>query len=150
MFEDKGFKADQSSLFNSAYLSDSSDADTLKNGVKSWKRPSQMYSETPILWGTKGIVPNGVAQGQVGDCWFLAAAAALAEVPERIKRVVWNDSYDKNGAFRFNFWVKNKWNGVNIDDRLPANSGDRPFSTGRSRNKAWWMPLMEKAYAKLD
>jgi hypothetical protein len=56
----------------------------------------------------------------LGDCWFLAAASALAEVPVRVKRVVWNDSYDKNGAFRFSFWVKNKWHKINIDDRLPS------------------------------
>ena len=110
-----------------------------------------MYTDaTPNFWGAKGIQPNGVRQGSVGDCWFLASASALAEVPERVKRVVWNDSYDKNGAFRFNFWVKNKWHGVNIDDRLPANWSGKPYSTGRSLNGAWWMPLMEKAYAKLD
>jgi len=109
-----------------------------------------MSNDAPNLWGDKGIVPNGVVQGSVGDCWFLSAVSALAEVPERVKRVVWNDSYDKNGAFRFNFWVKNKWQSVNIDDRLPTNSAGQPFATRRSTNGAWWMPLMEKAYAKLD
>jgi len=62
-------------------------------------------------------------QGSLGDCWFLAAASAIAEVPDRMKRVAWNDSYDKKGAFRFYFWVKNKWHGINIDDRLPARKG---------------------------
>jgi len=33
----------------------------------------------------------------------MAAAAAVAEVPARMKRVAWNDSYDKKGAFRFYF-----------------------------------------------
>lgn len=124
----------------------------MKSRIKSWKRPSEMtvYSGSPSLWGSKGKpVPNGVAQMSLGDCWFLSAASAIAEQPERIKRVIWNDSYDKNGAFRYFFWVKNKWHGVNIDDRLPM-SGSYPYATQRSKDGAWWMPLMEKAYAKLD
>ena len=127
----------------------------IKKGVTTWKRPSEMgYSGSPSLWGSLGKpVPNGISQMSLGDCWFLASASALAEQPERIKRVVWNDSYDKNGAFRYYFWVKNKWHGVNIDDRLPSRawgSQFRPWATQRSKNGAWWMPLMEKAYAKLD
>jgi hypothetical protein len=127
---------------------------SLKSGVKVWKRPAEMYSGSPSLWGSLGKPsPVGISQMSLGDCWFLAAASSLAEQPERIKRVVWNDSYDKNGAFRFYFWVKDKWHGVNIDDRLPSRnwgSSFRPWATQRSINGAWWMPLMEKAYAKLD
>lgn len=46
---------------------------------------------------------------------------------------------------------------VNIDDRLPVkykytNSKDFfvPWSAGRSQHGAWWMPLLEKAYAKFN
>ena len=42
---------------------------------------------------------------------------------------------------------------MNIDDRIPSytyGSGFRPMFTGRSHAGAWWMPLLEKAYAKLD
>jgi len=70
-----------------------------------------------------------------------------------MKRVAWNDSYDNKGAFRFFFWVKNKWHGINIDDRLPTRKGSRGYETAfthRSTLGAWWMPLLEKAYAKLD
>jgi len=74
-------------------------------------------------------------------------------VPARIKSITWNDSYDKKGAFRFYFWVKNKWHGINIDDRLPARKTFGGYSTAfaqKSTLGAWWMPLLEKAYAKLD
>lgn len=51
--------------------------------VKMWKRPSEMagVSGTPDLWGAKGVLPHGIGQGQLGDCWFLAAISALAEKP---------------------------------------------------------------------
>ena len=77
----------------------------------------------------------------LGDCWFLASASALAEVPERVRNIVWNEEYNPKGAFRFYFWVQNGWYGVNIDDRLPA-SGNRPWATLSSTQGAWWMPLL--------
>lgn len=61
-------------------------------------------------------IPNGVAQGELGDCWFLAGASAVAEVPHRITDIIENDSYSKNGIFRVNFFSKNQWIGINIDD----------------------------------
>lgn len=114
----------------------------------------QGYSTDPSFWGNKGQpIPNGISQGQLGDCWFLAAVSSLAEEPDRITRVVWNQDYNKKGAFRFFFWIKDGWYGINIDDRLPVitwGNGYRTWATGRSMNEAWWMPLLEKAFAKLD
>lgn len=39
-----------------------------------------------------------------------------------------------------------------VDDRLPVGgrNGDRPVLTSKSSNGAWWMPILEKAYAKLN
>lgn len=155
-FQDKGFPADETSLFWKGYLTNTRDANQIKSYVKAWKRPEeQSYSDSKSsLWGSTGKPqPDGVAQRGLGDCWFLAAASAIAEQPERIQRVVWNDKLNKHGAYRFYFWVKDSWHGVNIDDRLPVRSwgsGWRTFATTRSMQGAWWMPLMEKAYAKLD
>jgi len=116
----------------------------------------------PLLWGTKGKpIPNGVNQGGVGDCWFLASAAAVAEEAHRITKLFKNHNYDKNGIFRIKFWQKGQWHWMNIDDRLPVVKKWKKISgrwrkvwaamaDGMSRNSAWWMPLMEKAYAKFD
>jgi hypothetical protein len=41
----------------------------------------------------------GVQQGGLGDCWFLASAAALAEYPERIMKIFSNKEYSKEGIF---------------------------------------------------
>lgn len=77
----------------------------------------------------------------------------MAEVPQRIERILWNKEYNKQGAFRFYFWVKDGWYGINIDDRIPTKkygSRYRPFASYPSTAGAWWLPLLEKAYAKLD
>ena len=154
---DSDFTGDDTSLFWKGWGQESA-AYTPPAGLH-WIRPADMgaggrFSSNPSLWGSLNKpVPNGVSQNQLGDCWFLAAASAVAENPERIYRITWNKSYNKKGAFRFYFWIKNGWYGVNIDDRLPSKksgSNYRPWGTFPSTQGAWWMPLLEKAYAKLD
>lgn len=39
---------------------------------------------------------------------------------------------------------------VTIDDLLPLNSSGQPFNAKKSWNGAWWLPLLEKAYAKFN
>jgi len=41
----------------------------------------------PSLWGLKGVTPAAAQQGKLGDSWFLSAATALAEVPDRVKKM---------------------------------------------------------------
>jgi hypothetical protein len=60
------------------------------------------------LWGSKGVLPDGIVQGGLGDCWFLGALGAVAETPSRIKDLFENSEYPKNGAFGINFWVGGK------------------------------------------
>jgi len=59
-------------------------------------------------------------QGSLGDCWFLSAAAAIAETPSRIKSIFKNTEYPKNGAFEVYFHMGGKREKVIIDDVLPA------------------------------
>jgi hypothetical protein len=67
--------------------------------VTNWGRMSQIGGNPPSLWGSKGVLPDGVVQGQLGDCWFLASAAALAEHPERIKKIFTNTDYSAPGIY---------------------------------------------------
>lgn len=104
--------------------------------------------------------PAGIKQGKIGDCWFLAGSTAIAEDPTHMYPVVHKNSrhdYSPTGIFRYFFWVENKWVPINIDDQLPvgykySNSRDyfAPYGADRSTYGAWWMPLLEKAYAKLN
>jgi len=48
-------------------------------------------SDDPSLFGKLGKpLPYGISQGQLGDCWFLSSAAAVSEVPERMKNIIVN------------------------------------------------------------
>jgi len=35
----------------------------------------------------------------LGDCWFLAVAASLAEYPDRIQKLFVNTKYSREGVF---------------------------------------------------
>lgn len=153
-WEDPTFKADQTSLdwtmygYPSRYVS--------PKGLH-WVRPGDMgqgLPKNPSYFGSFGKPrPYGVNQGSFGDCWFVAAVAALSQEPRMIERIMSQKTYNENGIFRFRFFVKNKWYGINIDDRLPSykyGRGYRPYFARMSSAGAWWMPLLEKAFAKLD
>ena len=83
-------------------------------------------------------MPNGVVQGLLGDCWFLASCAAIAEYPERIKRIFANQEYSKEGIFKVTFYDSAKPISVVIDDRLPWHKDDFAMDSGESLNGAWW------------
>lgn len=135
LWEDPEFGGDSSSLRWDAY-GFSIQGSYSPPKLLLWKRPSEMgqgYSTTPSLWGDFGKpIPNGIKQMSLGDCWFLAAASAVAEQAERVYRFAHDREYNKNGVFRFYFWVKDAWYGINVDDRLPSRkygSGFRPWAT---------------------
>ena len=144
---------------NEAYP-EGNDAQSYERGVKAFKRPKEIYpgEEVHLKGSLDAFSPHGIKQGMIGDCWFLAGTAAIAEDAERMNKVVHKNSrekYNPNGVFRYFFWVQNKWVAINIDDQLPvvykySNSKDYfyTYATGRSNFGAWWMPLFEKAYAK--
>ena len=72
------------------------------------------------MYGPSGnMTPHGIKQGTLSDCWFMASATALVENPERLNFVIHTnsrDTYNNQGIFRYYFWVKDKWYGINIDD----------------------------------
>lgn len=90
-------------------------------------------------------------QGDLGDCWFLASASALAEHPARVEKVFGNRGKSKDGFYVFEFFFLGEPKYVVVDDRLPIEVSfgqESLYNAQVSDNGAWWLPILEKAFAK--
>uniref|UniRef100_A0ACB8G4C2 Calpain-3 n=1 Tax=Sphaerodactylus townsendi TaxID=933632 RepID=A0ACB8G4C2_9SAUR len=139
LYEDPDFPANDSSLFYSQKLP-----------VKfEWKRPLEICENPRFIIG--GANRTDICQGELGDCWFLAAIACLTLNERLLFRVIPQDQTfvkDYAGIFHFQFWRYGSWVEVVIDDRLPTHGKQLVFTKSSQKNE-FWSALLEKAYAKL-
>jgi hypothetical protein len=139
LFEDSEFPPADSSLFFSHR----------PDRHFEWKRPGEIV-DNPQLF-VEGFSRFDVQQGELGDCWLLAAVANLTLYRRLFFQIVPDDqSFDENyaGIFHFRFWQYGRWIDVVIDDRLPTYRGELVFLHSTEENE-FWSALLEKAYAKL-
>ncbi|XP_077118658.1 calpain-3 isoform X2 [Ranitomeya variabilis] len=139
LFEDRDFPPNDTSLFYSqAYP------------IKfEWKRPPEICENPQFIIG--GANRTDICQGDLGDCWFLAAIACLTLNEKLLFRVIppeQNFIENYAGIFHFQFWRYGDWVDVVIDDCLPTFNNQLVFTKSSQRNE-FWSALLEKAYAKL-
>jgi len=93
MYEDPGFGANIMSLYGIDGKFEEKMKKDVDKWVKKWERPTA-FNKVPSLWGPTGFpMPRGIVQGGLGNCWFISAAAAIAEVPERIFKNIESRNY---------------------------------------------------------
>lgn len=139
-------------------------------------RVTQIF-ENPHFFSAEGAASsNDIAQGKLGDCWFLSALAIASTTQGLIEKVcVARD--EQVGVYGFVFFKNDRWVDVIIDDQLftqipkfeelsdgekalyhddkanynrIARKGGKTLHFARSgMTGETWVPLIEKAYAKL-
>ncbi|XP_030007141.1 calpain-5 [Sphaeramia orbicularis] len=145
LFEDPLFPASDQSLF---YQSN-------RIGRVTWKRPKELCSDPRLF--VDGISAHDLHQGQLGNCWFVAACSSLASREALWQKVIpdwkdqeWDPAHSEAyaGIFHFCFWRFGEWVDVVIDDRLPTANGQLIYCHSNDPNE-FWSALVEKAYAKM-
>lgn len=112
----------------------------------SWKRLQAQYPNASVRGSNVG---EAVAQGMVGDCYYLAGIAALAEFPERIDYNLATKTRNSAGLVALNVWVRGVPIQFVIDDNIPFWYSTPAFAQLGS-DQSLWGPIFEKAWAKIN
>lgn len=91
----------------------------------------------------------------MGNCFHVGALMAFTKNEKLLSVLIPIDNLDREniklGAYHFRFWKLGYWYDVLIDDYLPTNtSNELIFSYNKLFPNEYWVPLFEKAFAKLD
>ena len=99
-----------------------------------------------------GLAAGDVAQGELGDCYLLGAMSSIASrnlLGPLIKPGVDPRECINKGFITFLLYKFGEWVEVSVDTLIPCNEESQPiFAHGKDPSELW-VPLLEKAYAKL-
>jgi hypothetical protein len=100
------------------------------------------------------IEPNDIGQGSLGDCWLLAALAAVAERNDHIIQGAFlTTTMSDCGHYKIKLYdVFNgapQWRIFTIDDCIPVKKDTFQPSYTQPHGKEIWVLLLEKAFAKM-
>lgn len=115
------------------------------NSIVKWFRPHEISRRSWTVY--KNPTPDDIVQGNVGDCWLLCALAVIAERKELVENLIPNQ-YNPYGVFHVRLYMNGQWKTVIIDDLLPCDENGRMFFS-RAKRHQLWVPLIEKAMAKM-
>jgi len=91
---------------------------------------------------------SDIGQGKLGNCYFLAALAAVANHHQAVLRETFGFANAERSMFHVNFFLNGRWSKVWVDNMIPA--GDHgPFFTQPSKDGEWWPVILAKAWAKV-
>ena len=80
---------------------------------------------------------------------MIACLSSMAEFPDRLKRMILTHELNKEGIVAFRVFVKGRPEVITIDDKLPYGTAS-PLFLKRTVDHAYWAPLAEKLYAKIN
>lgn len=113
-----------------------------------WKRPHEIAPEEAVMMRDSAN-PGDVKQGVLGDCWLLGAFLSLSTHPDLLKNLIVHDGLEFGFAV-FQFFKNGRWQYVIVDSRIPFNPSSKTPLYGHCADpNEFWVPLIEKAYAKL-
>jgi len=127
-------------------------------GAVEWKRASEICEnegEGRAQLYEGQIEAEDMQQGQIGDCWLIAALACVAQRPEILQRAIVSNRVDARGKYTFRLWNQikttpgTKWVDIVVDDLIPCEWGTTKPKFAKCNDNEMWAMLLEKAFAKM-
>ena len=116
-----------------------------------WARAEEIYDTQNYDVFHNGATCDDIIQGSLGDCYFLSVLGSLCKYPKLISRLFKSTNKSNNHQYGINLYLNGIWKMVLIDDYFPArNTSFKKFAFGYSSTKELWVPLLEKAWAKVN
>lgn len=149
------------------------DSDGRRGGPESIHRIDWIFDQPSFT--VDGYSSSDVQQGANGDCWFIAAVASICSNPSLMEKIC-VERDEECGVYGFVFYRDGDWIWTVVDDNLYLKSpdfevfGDDYDASGTKERKykkneqtgsdalyfascadqnETWLPLLEKAYAKI-
>ena len=157
LFTDELFPPNENSLLskdaNGNYI-DPIDGESKSTRINTneiiWKRASDIFESDYLLF-ENFIEINDVKQGDLGNCYFLSALAALCSYPNLIYQIFKTKTVNQYGYYEIILFINGKFQIVIIDDYFPVQK-DNPsqLQFAKPNNNEIWVLLLEKAWAKVN
>lgn len=113
-----------------------------------WKRLGELSAKPQMF--KDGVEAGDVIQGQLGDCWFLGALSVVAEREKLFFNLFNTTEVNPYGVYSCRFFHNGAWEDVIVDDHVPITYGDKLLNARGSSLDEIWVPLIEKAFAKMN
>jgi len=114
-----------------------------------WRRPDEFFGRGNYRVFQDKIEPNDIKQGSLGDCYFLSTIAALAEKPDRIRKLFESTEANEQGCYAVRVCDVGVWTTIIMDDQFPCSGKSREPIFTRGNGNELWVLLLEKAWAKI-
>ena len=116
-----------------------------------WRRAHEMTrsKDIPKLFGDDPV-PCDVAQGAIGNCFFICSLSSISIVSDRVKKLFCSKSqiYNQSGSYCIYLCINGIWEEILVDDYLPTIDNKHPLFS-RSPTKKIWPMMIEKAWGKI-
>ena len=111
-----------------------------------WKELGSMGYDSGLY---KNINPSNLIQGNIGDCYFIAALSVMAEQPNLISRLLKSNTPDSPKIVSAWLCDSGKFRSQVLDSMFPMNGSIPKMIRPNNEKIGTWQMFLEKAYAKL-
>lgn len=126
-----------------------SDGCEMYNNWKTMQEVAENKGNTFSVIGTSGINWNDIQQGALGNCYLLAALAAIAkQQPDIIDNMFVERELWPQNIFKTKWFINGKESILTVDNMIPADESGT-FFTHQSPNGEFWTVILAKTWAKI-